>query len=590
MLFQATERQFSVVFLTAPGGSGKSYGMVYHLVHQVLPETKRVIYTNLPLKVEEICAFVAKRTGRPAEEFAARLRIIDAQTWHRWRAGRGGPWDLETSKGKDGENHVPEAEAEFWGDECHEICPASNHKAHLAYEKWIGTVRHAGWARLFFITQDPAKVGKAITEHAHCRYDMVDSQTYRDPFFKIPLADWYELRASLTRRYRVRVWVRELRKVATTWMVAHVESFVRRPDLFDLYRSHNYGVKKLYEFEKRSIPGVWWWFVRSNPVQSAIFAFVLWVICWVQWHGGFGALVGHFVEAFDQAYRSQRGLALTGPAVAVKVPGPVLNSRRMMTLGEQRAQVLTDQAASASVPPEERVKVLADQNSQLVRDLNDAKGELEKAKQEHDAAAAERDVLKAEEEKRSALVMVWQSGILFADGQSVSTGEVVGDGLFKGKKLVSVDFRKRRGVLDDGTVLRLAAVPVLPRVQKGSSDKAGDSGVSEPVPAVGGEGHHHGGAGGGGAPAQPVGQRPASRLVPSVAGGSGGVLNSGGGSVGLQTDQFGGSGPNGIGYSGGSGSPSWGASDPNGNAVLFGNLAPGGSGGASPAGAPIIIR
>lgn len=225
------------------------------------------VITNLPLNVSEIAAEVSRKTGQSAESVAARVHLIDADTLQRWRTPSKvigdndkpvmvvhGPWEFSDDFA---------AKSDFILDECHIYCPRKGVGSVLFQKPWqdfLGEARHRGYRRLVFVTQDEAKVGTSILEHAELRYELTNAERLRDPWFRISLGDWFELVASITRKYQSSVALTEYRRLVGKMKIVHSERIALDPFFFKFYRSHEVAGggsetgqvdRPLREFEKR---------------------------------------------------------------------------------------------------------------------------------------------------------------------------------------------------------------------------------------------------------------------------------------------------------------------------------------------------
>jgi hypothetical protein len=199
---KTTHQSFSISFVCGPPGSGKSYLLTRDVIDRLQTSAGKVI-TNLPLAVDKVAALVAGKLGIESQEVAERIVLLEREQLVAWQDGRGGPWELrEAADGND-----------FILDECHLFCSKRRKNNIAEWERWLGEVRHEGWRRIVFVTQDESKVGPPITAHAELRFELTNSERLRDPFLKIPLSYWYELIASFTREYSSAVVLTEYRRV-----------------------------------------------------------------------------------------------------------------------------------------------------------------------------------------------------------------------------------------------------------------------------------------------------------------------------------------------------------------------------------------
>ena len=335
----------TVVLTTGVAGTGKSYRRAAVEIFNFLLDGGGVHWSNFPLYPDKIARECASRTGKPAETYLRRIKLIPKAELDAWERSfdrpqshlcRGPftyfkpiPWDLWESGTLEKLSHgwagrdFPETVVRFASDdgdwmagvnlvgahiaidECHNFCKASGstpkHQREM-WGQWLGEIRHIG-ATVEFLTQSPHKLAEEIVKEAEVRIDLLNVESERDPFFKIPMADWYEMKAGLvTGQYEAKVQMLERRCVEGRWVKHYSEFFRRDPFYFQFYNSYNKpqagGVNapsKVYEFQKRSKKSLLVWFLKRNlwPVASRLLlaAFVLW-LCFL---GGGRFLFNRFV-------------------------------------------------------------------------------------------------------------------------------------------------------------------------------------------------------------------------------------------------------------------------------------------------------
>lgn len=396
-------RRSTVEFTTAPGRTGKSlYRGPMFLIKEFLPDSDGHYWTNIPIYPDKIAQEVARRTGKPAEEFEQRLHVIPEEEMKRWQEGESGPWEFFADKDMSG--------AHVAIDEIHNFCGRkSPPKIKAKYQAWLGEIGHMG-CTTEFISQSPMKVAKEIEYEAAVKREMSAADARRDPYFRIPLGDWYELRAAfLTGQYESVVWVQEAREQGTKWVKQHPTSFRIDPFYFPFYNSFNKpqqtgqaGKAEKKEFEKRTRKGLLWWFVRRHLwalfSRFAVVALIIWITL-----GGGSRVV------------------FAGLLTAVGAAGPSAQSRE-----KQEAPQLT--------PEEVRIQELEQEQRRL---RNEA------------------EALRQRQRESEAVVLLTPEGVVFREGYSYAIGEEIDYGEFAGLRVVSIDMGKRSVELDDGRMLRM---------------------------------------------------------------------------------------------------------------------------------------
>ncbi len=421
LISAANQGTFTISFLTGTPGSGKSYAMARYLVTERLPNSEAKILCNLPLDVDAIAEHVAEKKGCTADEVAERIVILEPERLKRWKQGNGGPWELVQELGN---GDAGMGGWDFILDECHNFCKRSQSKRMPMWEEWLGEVRHEGWASMLFISQDEAKVGKPITMHAEIRVELTNSATRRDPWFRIPLGDWYELAASFTGSYESRTWKTEYRKVAGKWSrkAEHSEVFGIDPFYFQFYQSFSkpgggaaagsVTVSKR-EWEKRPrlttvrdengkrVLPTWGWFLRRHVFALGSRFAVVGGVAYLMM-GGASQGMGLMLHGMQQAVKAN---GLKG--VESTVPEPVADNGMVTALAAVESRVTGSPVESLAERPPQLPSVLV------------------------------------EDVKRPTISMIMNKRFLLSDGTVYREGETVTDGDFEGFAIKEVSARER---------------------------------------------------------------------------------------------------------------------------------------------------
>jgi hypothetical protein len=333
-MLENTHQGFSISFVTGAPGSGKSYFLARDVIKRLI-SSDAIIRTNLPLEVEKIAEFVAKRRKCDPAEVAERIKLLDPETLTRWKT----PGEIVVEGGK----RRPSVQGpwEFVKEQCvgadlildegHLYCPKKDRAAREyeeGYRRWLGEVRHDGWRRIVFVTQDESKVGQSIVTHAELRYELTNAERLRDPWFRIPMGDWYELRGSLSKRYRSRVAIAEFRRVnGKLRLQGKPERFALEPEWFAFYRSHEAsgggtGVgnveRQKRECETRSMVGVWLWFLRRHFIKLGGAAAIVSAFMWVTFFGGMRMGVETWLRMSGKSMASNRKVEAAREGAEVK--------------------------------------------------------------------------------------------------------------------------------------------------------------------------------------------------------------------------------------------------------------------------------
>lgn len=485
----------SVITVTAgEAGSGKTYARCARfLIERFLPDGDGVHWSNFPLGAvpeghayppafegetfaDRIAVEAGKRMGVAPSEILARVQVIPREELQRWERGESGPWDFFDSRDISG--------AHIAIDEVHNFLdPQGKGSVRQRWRQWLGEIRHRG-ATVEFISQNLAKVPMDLRREAGLYLEVKNTNTERDPFFRIELADWYELRAAwVTGRYQSSVIETEYRSaVGNKGPRNFRRSWALDPWWFQFYDSFSApqkggtsGKAARYQFQRRGRVGVLLWFLGKNlsrlAPKVALALFVLWL--------AFGSLVGLGGGRWlvSRAIARAQGVALRSSGIAAKEePAPSARGDAVLV------------AAGVGAP--ERVVVsadpkLADELLEAARQVAGEFGGVPPAdviravlaiRREKAAVEAENERLRSEMLPES-VAMFRLDGVALSSGGFFRVGETIDVGPHQGKVLDAIDWDKRRAVLDDGTVLRPADV--------GASRAGGGGLAGVRVPIVG---------------------------------------------------------------------------------------------------------
>lgn len=270
---------------TAPSGAGKTYvRCARFLVNEFLLYEKGVSWSNYPVNVDTIADHFVEKDNlsdqaaeEKREEINQRIRIIPAEELKDWQHGLSGPWQYFADLDLTGA-HISIDEAHLYF-----ITEAKNTNV-PQWQEWIGAIRHAG-ATVELVTQTPAKIPVKIQQEAGAEITLIDTQGARDPYFKILLADWYELKAKLFGSY-VSYFV-EVRKkrYGKKWKVEQTIAHRRDPKFFAFYNSFNQigqvqgSEAQKHEYEKRGWLSLIKWFYVRNFMTITLRCSAAFLVC-----------------------------------------------------------------------------------------------------------------------------------------------------------------------------------------------------------------------------------------------------------------------------------------------------------------------
>ena len=302
-----------VIFTTGAPGTGKTYSRCARYLYDFwLPERKGIHYSNFPVKVEKF--------AEKYPDAAERIKTIPNEELDRWSRYESGPWEYFKELDLEG--------AHIAIDECHNFIKRTGEgcqKNATRWEQWLGEIRHRG-CTVEFLSQDPHKVSKCIDIHAGVRIALINSEDRRDPWFGIPLGDWYELRAGISREYETVIWQIEERRINSKWVHGHTERFTLKPFYFELYDSfntpHSGGTKAAgqeREYQKRSIAGLVSWFCRRNLFRLGSRVVIVMAFVWLCFCGGLNWLIFRYINFSQSMAESNREVK---PPSETKKPAP----------------------------------------------------------------------------------------------------------------------------------------------------------------------------------------------------------------------------------------------------------------------------
>ena len=191
-----------IILTTGVPGCGKTYVRAARfLVDDFLINSHGVHISNFPLNREEIAREVSARMKRRSFFYKLRHKVSEADIFNRleiipddvlqsWKREESGPWEYFAGRNL--------KYAHIALDEVHNF--VSEHSSEAFIKRWdefLGEVRHRG-CTFEALTQDIHQVPKELQGRAAIRLELVNAEDFRDPFFKIRMGDWYELKAAFT--------------------------------------------------------------------------------------------------------------------------------------------------------------------------------------------------------------------------------------------------------------------------------------------------------------------------------------------------------------------------------------------------------
>jgi hypothetical protein len=442
-----------ITMTTAPAGSGKSYRRGPHfLLTEFLPQHEGVHWSNLPLYADKLAEEMAKRTGKPVSEFRDRIQLIPPEVLQAWREGSSGPWEFFADK------DLQNAHVAF--DEFHEFCGTNkSRQLREKYQFWFGQIRHRG-ATIEVISQSPEKIAREIHYEAGVQLSLVNSEDRRDPWFRILLGDWYELRAKfLTGKYQSAVWEIEERKAKGKWVQEDSRVFWLDAFYFQFYDSYSKptdGNKKAIaqkrEFEKRSAMSLLWWFVKRNCVKLAIRAAFVGFLIWFVSGGLTWAMRSSITMSNEMVAKSMKQAA--EEAAAQQRAREAAERSKALLAAKNAPATLTRPVAYPEGTPTVGAPASMPATQPTTREVALQGQMIEMRMQlEHERLArqeADRRALAA-----TMVVLMTREAVTFRGGDTYGVGDRVQGGALDGRIVRRIDWSRREVVFDDGSAVRL---------------------------------------------------------------------------------------------------------------------------------------
>lgn len=500
----------SVAFITtATMGSGKTYARgPYFVVNEWIPFHQGIHVSNFPLDVEAIAEYCERRHGVPKEDTRRRLVVLPQSVVDSWsdELEKGevpeGPWTYFR------ENDVPLSGTHIALDEAHIFMPRgerSQIERRKYWRKWLSEIRHEG-ATVEFLTQDVESLDDQVVKRCDLRMSIISRVSDRDPFLRIPMADWYELKGKFTGEWNPIVGQHELRKTHKGWEEISVKNVELKSEYYRLYDSFSKpqdsktrGAKgkhtDRHEFEKRSWPSLLWWFFRRNWGALVTRAALVMFLGWATVGGGGTFLIG-VLFAFIQGFvPDESGAVKSGPKSEesrqeVYADGleNVEGGSRSGTEGAGEGEELQPLESRFLLPLDTVLYSEDTPDGGFLRyRVSDLAGLLEDNAWLDTTVQVQKQELEQLRVEGSGVSVMTPEYIIFESGERVRVGErIKGSGHYD-SELVEIDYRGRRALLDNGAVLTLR----LPDVKR-SSILGGLSG-SGSVSAGSGSGRGSGG-------------------------------------------------------------------------------------------------
>lgn len=363
----------------------------------------------------------------------------------------------------------------------------SNPKVKKLYEEFLGGGRHTGstWE---FLTQHPDKVAKCISMHTTVRLVIEKAEGRRDPWFRIPYYDWYQIRYLIFRKYNPASWIMEQRKQLigsrVHWAEVEARFFHFKQQYFGAYNSYSttegtggltgvaqdppckrFGPFRLIAwFLSRN----WWRLMFNSTVATILFiGFLFWFARAAQ-NGSALELVQSVVVPESEKPKKRRSVFEPPPQKPGQVKGELVSVLDDEFSQEVQAVAVPEPVRPFPVP------------SSTKRDLT-KKPQVEQGGIPDDVQdkldSLQEDVERLSERLAygSGLVGISNEKIILRDGGTYEVGDVIKFGQYEGLSIEELDYLHRAVRLSDGVWLRLGATRSWTDRLPGTGNVAGDT-------------------------------------------------------------------------------------------------------------------
>ncbi|MEG1620117.1 MAG: zonular occludens toxin domain-containing protein [Eubacterium sp.] len=314
-----------IILTTGAPGTGKTYSRVRWLVRNFLVENKTGLYiTNFRLNADEIAADVAKRTSQSFDEVLSRIVVIPDSELLLWRYLSTSEYKTKLQKNLDDTGFPPAVFFQQYNlenshiaiDEFHRyFCKSNSALWGKCWNEFFAEVRKLG-CTFEAITQDLSLIPTEFIGKVGYRIDLLPFADERDPFFKIPLFDWYQLRSSYTGDVAQKICQVEYKKGTSftgrvAWKKAHHENFEITPDYYKFYNSYQASeqdqsishVKQPFEIYGKRIV---FWFIRRHFWKLLCRFLLVALFFYGTFGGGIVMLIGGFTSTLAAMSNANR--------------------------------------------------------------------------------------------------------------------------------------------------------------------------------------------------------------------------------------------------------------------------------------------
>ncbi|GHV23134.1 hypothetical protein AGMMS49959_15340 [Planctomycetales bacterium] len=188
--------------IIAPARTGKTYYATDWIVSKLLPETKKILYTNLPLRLEAIIDYCRDKYSMDAESVKARVHLIPREVEIEWKNDGKVYWDeltpdQQSTFKKDGTSkdrgdfvfagpwlyfyNIDVDGSLIFLDEIHNFCGTRQSKG--LQDRWFKFIAELGHRKSMIrgISQNYANLGDGIKRHVQTTYRLENTSQRKIP-------------------------------------------------------------------------------------------------------------------------------------------------------------------------------------------------------------------------------------------------------------------------------------------------------------------------------------------------------------------------------------------------------------------------
>lgn len=453
---------------TGKPGDGKTWSIVRRTCKEWIPDKEvGTLWTNLPLKLDELSAFAQAKHGLTDDELRSKIRVIPQEEIDRWRRGSSNPAIYFQMIAED-EDCNPLDKSHVIIDEAGKIWPSNSRKtadekrAIDAVAEWLATIRHEG-ATIELICQDSRQIDRKLVQMVGEHLVMNNTAEEKEPIGGCRKGDWYQLYSGLFLRESI-TWIRCTRSLPQGEKLEAVETSTAwlDPLWFKYYDSYNKpgaesGTRRKQPWERMNALALVGWFILNNLPNLAIRAAGVSFVAWLCFFGGGGWCVEYLNSQINL------GMGKKTQATASQEPG-----RRDPNSPETATKNAPGRHLSLPTPADDPAAIAANfDKEQLVRQLRRVLEDLRIARDQAQKMQRQLDEQKLAIADASAVALITNNGFSFTNGDFYHVDEPISWGPYAGDVAMRVEPTRGLVRMRSGRVLRMqdaAPASLLPEL------------------------------------------------------------------------------------------------------------------------------